>query len=217
MLGFRGCRIGLLYPEIYEMQVRAIMSAAKQVEAEGRELLPEIMIPLVGHPNELKIIKERLTKTIGEILGSKKIEYEIGTMIEVPRSCLVADKIAEYADFFSFGTNDLTQMTYGYSRDDAEGKFISRYLEEKIIELDPFNTIDRDGVGELMRIGVERGRKTRKDLEIGICGEQGGDPETIYFCHEIGLDYVSSSPFRIPVAILCAARASIMDQEAGKQ
>lgn len=217
MLGFRGCRIGLLYPEIYEMQVRAIMSAAKQVEAEGRELLPEIMIPLVGHPNELRIIKERLEKTIVEILGSKKIDYKIGTMIEVPRSCLVADKIAEYADFFSFGTNDLTQMTYGYSRDDAEGKFISRYLEDKIIEFDPFNTIDRDGVGELMRIGVERGRKTRKDLEIGICGEQGGDPETIYFCHEIGLDYVSSSPFRIPVAILCAARASITDQNAGKQ
>ena len=217
MLGFRGCRIGLLYPEIYEMQVRAIMEAAKQVDAEGRELLPEIMIPLVGHPNELKIIRERLVKVIDEILGPKKIDYKLGTMIEVPRSCLVADKIAEYADFFSFGTNDLTQMTYGYSRDDAEGKFISKYLEQNIIEFDPFNTIDRDGVGELMKIGVERGRKTRKDLEIGICGEQGGDPETIEFCHEIGLDYVSSSPFRIPVAILVAARASIKSERAANQ
>jgi pyruvate,orthophosphate dikinase len=215
MLGFRGCRIGLLYPEIYEMQVRAIMEAAKQVEAEGRELLPEIMIPLVGHPNELRIIRERLVKVIEETLGSKKINYKLGTMIEVPRSCLVADKIAEYADFFSFGTNDLTQMTYGYSRDDAEGKFISKYLEQNIIEFDPFNTIDRDGVGELMKIGVERGRKTRKDLEIGICGEQGGDPQTIEFCHEIGLDYVSSSPFRIPVAILVAARASIKSEKTG--
>ena len=217
MLGFRGCRIGLLYPEIYEMQVKAIMEAAKLVDAEGRELLPEIMIPLVGHPNELKIIRERLVKVINETLGPKKIKYMLGTMIEVPRSCLVADKIAEYADFFSFGTNDLTQMTYGYSRDDAEGKFISKYLEQNIIEFDPFNTIDRDGVGELMRIGVEKGRKTRKDLEIGICGEQGGDPQTIEFCHEIGLDYVSSSPFRIPVAILVAARASIKSEKAANQ
>ncbi len=216
MLGFRGCRVGLLYPEIYEMQVKAIITAAKQVAAEGTELMPEIMIPLIGLARELQILKERLMDVAEKAMGATRVEYKLGTMIEVPRACLISDEIAKYAEFFSFGTNDLTQMTFGYSRDDAEGKFISKYLEEKVLDTDPFKTVDRTGVGELMKISVERGRKVRKDLEIGICGEQGGDPETVYFCHEIGLDYVSSSPFRIPIAILSAARASIKEQNEAK-
>jgi pyruvate,orthophosphate dikinase len=214
MLGFRGCRVGLIYPEIYEMQVKAIITAAKEVSGKGTEVMPEIMVPLVGLQNEMRMLRERLTKTATESLGGATLEYKIGTMIEIPRACLVADKIAEFADFFSFGTNDLTQLTFGYSRDDAEGKFINKYLEDGILTSDPFRSIDREGVGELMRIGVEKGKKARKDLEVGICGEQGGDPETIYFCHEIGLDYVSSSPFRIPIARLCAARAKLVEESA---
>ena len=212
MLGFRGCRVGLVYPEIYEMQVRAIITAAKDVLSEGKKILPEIMVPLIGHVNEMKILNQRLTEVAANAIGRDKIEYKLGTMIEIPRACIVADEIAKYAEFFSFGTNDLTQLTFGYSRDDAEGKFIARYLEDGIIPEDPFNSLDREGVGELMKIGVERGKKTNPELEIGICGEQGGDPKTIYFCHEIGLDYVSSSPLRLPVARLCAARASIGEQ-----
>ncbi len=214
MLGFRGCRVGLIYPEIYEMQVKAIITAAKEVSSKGTEVMPEIMVPLVGLQNEMRILRERLTKTATESLGGSALDYKIGTMVEIPRACLVADRIAEFADFFSFGTNDLTQLTFGYSRDDAEGKFINKYLEDGILTSDPFRSIDREGVGELMRIGVEKGRKARKDLEVGICGEQGGDPETIYFCHEIGLDYVSSSPFRIPIARLCAARAKLVEESA---
>ena len=214
MLGFRGCRVGLIYPEIYEMQVKAIIKAAKEVSAKGTEVMPEIMVPLVGLQNEMRILRERLTKTATESLDGAALEYKIGTMVEIPRACLVADRIAEFADFFSFGTNDLTQLTFGYSRDDAEGKFINKYLENGILTSDPFRSIDREGVGELMRIGVEKGKKARKDLEVGICGEQGGDPETIYFCHEIGLDYVSSSPFRIPIARLCAARAKLVEESA---
>lgn len=209
MLGFRGCRLGILYPEIYEMQVRAIISAAKAVQTEGKKIYPEIMIPLVGHSNELKILRERLTEVIRDEIGDGKVDYKFGTMIEIPRACVTADSIAEYADFFSFGTNDLTQMTFGYSRDDAEGKFMNRYLELKVLSADPFESVDEEGVGELMRMAVRKARKTNRGIEIGICGEQGGDPATIEFCHRIGLDYVSSSPFRIPVARLSAARAAI--------
>ena len=209
MLGFRGCRLGLLYPEIYEMQVRAIITAAKKVTEEGRTIYPEIMIPLVGVDNELKIIRKRLEKVAMEVSGTQKVPYKFGTMIEIPRACLTADKIALDADFFSFGTNDLTQMTFGYSRDDAEGKFMAAYIGEGILPYDPFTTVDIEGVGELMKMAVKKGKSTKKNLEIGICGEQGGDPETVEFCNSIGLDYVSASPLRIPIARLSAARATI--------
>ena len=211
MLGFRGCRLGISYPEIYEMQVNAIIKAAINVSNEGKKILPEIMIPLVGESRELEILRERLEKVVQSIDGHEKITYKFGTMIEIPRACVTADKISKFADFFSFGTNDLTQMTFGYSRDDAEGKFMSKYLDNHILPGDPFRTVDVEGVGELMKMAVEKGRKGQPKLEIGICGEQGGDPETIEFCHKIGLDYVSASPFRIPVARLSAARAAIMN------
>ncbi len=212
MLGFRGCRLGISYPEIYEMQVRAIIRAASKVIDERKTIYPEIMIPLVGHVNELKILRQRLEDVAREEAGKKPVEYKFGTMIEIPRACLTADKIALYADFFSFGTNDLTQMTFGYSRDDAEGKFLARYIEDGILESDPFSTVDVDGVGELMKIAVSRGKKTRPDIEIGICGEHGGDPDTVAFCHRIGLDYVSASPYRIPIARLAGARAQIEEK-----
>lgn len=210
MLGFRGCRLGLLHPEIYEMQTRAIITAAKNVKKQGKNIFPEIMIPLVGHPNEIRILRERLEKIARETIGTDKLDYKFGTMIEIPRACITADSIAKYADFFSFGTNDLTQMTFGFSRDDAEGKFLAKYVEDGILEQDPFSSVDQAGVGELMKMAVEKGRSARPDLEIGICGEQGGDPETIEFCHRIGLNYVSSSPYRIPVARLAAARSAIL-------
>ena len=213
MLGFRGCRLGILYPEIYEMQVRAIISAAKAVKKTGKSILPEIMIPLVGHENELKLIRERLEKVIHDEMGNDPVKYKFGTMIEIPRACVTADSIARHSDFFSFGTNDLTQMTFGYSRDDAEGKFLAKYVELGILKVDPFETVDETGVGELMRMAVKKGKKTKPDIEIGICGEQGGDPETIAFCHSIGLDYVSSSPYRISVAKLAAARAAISSRK----
>ncbi len=213
MLGFRGCRLGISFPEIYETQVRAIIRAAINVISEGKKIIPEIMIPLVGTERELSILRERLEKVALDEKGHYNISYKFGTMIEIPRACVVADKIAAYADFFSFGTNDLTQMTFGYSRDDAEGKFMAKYLEEKIVPNDPFRTVDAEGVGELMKMAVERGRKGNKNLEIGICGEQGGDPETIEFCHKIGLDYVSASPYRIPIARLSAARAALKDKK----
>ena len=212
MLGFRGCRLGISYPEIYEMQVRAIIRAASKVIDERKTIYPEIMIPLVGHVNELKVLRQRLEDVAREEAGKKPVEYKFGTMIEIPRACLTADKIALYADFFSFGTNDLTQMTFGYSRDDAEGKFLARYIEDGILESDPFSTVDIDGVGELMKIAVSRGKKTRPDIEIGICGEHGGDPDTVAFCHRIGLDYVSASPYRIPIARLAGARAQIEEK-----
>jgi len=213
MLGFRGCRLGLLYPEIYEMQVRAIITAAKKVTEEGKKIFPEIMIPLVGHVNEMKRLKASLKDVAKEAMRGTEIDYKFGTMIEIPRACVTADQIAKYAEFFSFGTNDLTQMTFGYSRDDAEGKFMAKYLEYGILKDDPFNSVDREGVGELMQIAVKKGRRTNKSLEIGICGEQGGDPSTIEFCHEIGLDYVSASPFRLPIARLAAARAALQFKE----
>ena len=209
MLGFRGCRVGIVFPEIYDMQTKAILQAALKVVEEGKDILPEIMIPLVGHSNELKKIRSRLEDVARQFLGSRKLKYKFGTMVEIPRACVTADEIAKHADFFSFGTNDLTQMTFGYSRDDAEGKFLANYVEEGILPEDPFSSVDQEGVGELMKMAVSRGRSTNRDLEIGICGEQGGDPKTIEFCHRIGLDYVSASPFRIPIARLAAARAAL--------
>jgi len=211
MLGFRGCRLGIVYPEIYEMQVRAIIQAAAEVKKEGREIYPEIMIPLVGHVNELRVLREKLEKVAKEEMEKEGVEikYMFGTMIEVPRAALTADEIAEVAEFFSFGTNDLTQMTFGFSRDDAEAKFLRKYVEMGILPEDPFKSVDRKGVGKLMKMCIELGRKTRPDLEVGICGEQGGDPNTIEFCHIIGLNYVSCSPYRVPIARLAAAQAAV--------
>jgi len=218
MLGLRGCRLGITHPEINEMQVRAIFEAACELKKEGMDPKPEIMIPLVGHVNELKIVRGQLEKVAREVMERYGVEvpYKFGTMIEVPRAALTADEIAEYAEFFSFGTNDLTQMTYAYSRDDAEGKFLFKYIEEGILEFDPFQTLDQRGVGKLMKIAVELGRKTRPDLKIGICGEHGGDPASIEFCHHLGLNYVSCSPFRIPVARIAAARVALKPSETEK-
>ncbi|HPD74222.1 MAG TPA: pyruvate, phosphate dikinase, partial [bacterium] len=214
MMGHRGCRLGVTYPEIFEMQVRAIAEAACEIIKEGSSVTPEIMIPLIGEFNELKWLKDRLVPVIEETIQKFGVEmkYEIGTMIEIPRAALTADKIAEEADFFSFGTNDLTQMTYGFSRDDA-GKFLGDYVEKKILPEDPFKTLDIVGVGKLMKMAVDLGRTTKKHLHIGICGEQGGDPATIKFCHEIGLDYVSCSPYRVPIARLSAAQAAIENEK----
>lgn len=218
MLGFRGCRLGIVYPEIYEMQVKAIIEAAIKVTLENRKIYPEIMIPLIGHVNELKYLKERLEKTIKEEFENAglEIEYKFGTMIEIPRAALTADEIAEYADFFSFGTNDLTQMTFGYSRDDAQGKFLAKYVEMNILKEDPFRTLDWHGVGELVKIGTERGKGVKKDLEVGICGEHGGDPKSIEFFFKAGLDYVSCSPYRVPIARLAAARVAVEEKLAKK-
>ena len=210
MLGHRGCRLGITYPEIYEMQCRAIFEAAAQLIKEGQTVVPEVMIPLVGTKRELQDMKEVCVKTAEAVMkeAGVRIEYQVGTMIEVPRAALVADKIAEEAEFFSFGTNDLTQMTFGYSRDDA-GSFLPTYLDQGILEKDPFESLDQEGVGQLVALGVERGRKTRANLKVGICGEHGGDPASVKFCHRVGLDYVSCSPFRVPIARLAAAQANI--------
>ena len=218
MLGLRGCRVGILYPDIVEMQVRAIIEAACELSQEGVKVIPEIMIPLVGHRNEIMILKEKLDEVAREVIDNYKadVNYSFGTMIEVPRAALVADQIAEYAEFFSFGTNDLTQMTFGYSRDDAEGKFLFFYEENGILEENPFQVIDQEGVGQLMRMGVEKGRSSRPDLKCGICGEHGGEPESVKFCHEIGLDYGSCSPFRVPIARLAAAHAALGSEEGKK-
>jgi pyruvate,orthophosphate dikinase len=209
MLGLRGVRLSILHPEITRMQVRAILEAAADLAKEGIDARPEIMIPLIGTLSELQVVKAQLEPVAEAVQREKGVEvhYKFGTMIEVPRAALVAGQIAEDAEFFSFGTNDLTQTTFGYSRDDAEGKFIVRYLDQKILKANPFETIDRDGVGRLMDIAVKEGRATRPDLEIGICGEHGGDPESIALCHELGLNYVSCSPYRVPVARLAAAQA----------
>jgi pyruvate,orthophosphate dikinase len=221
MLGLRGCRLGLLFPEINVMQTRAILEAAAQVAKAGTKVYPKIMIPLVGHVNELKEVRRQLEAVAQEIAGELggAIDYKFGTMIELPRAALTADQIAPYADFFSFGTNDLTQTTFGYSRDDAEGKFLLRYVEGldepgakekvKILPLNPFQTLDRDGVGQLVAMAVEKGRRTNPNIELGICGEHGGDPDSIDFCNQVGLDYVSCSPFRVPVARLAAAQAAL--------
>ncbi|HRK61905.1 MAG TPA: pyruvate, phosphate dikinase [Candidatus Omnitrophota bacterium] len=210
MLGHRGCRLGITYPEIYKMQVRAIIEAACNVKKAGIKVLPEIMIPLIGTKKELEILKADAIQVIDEVFKAKgfKIPYMIGTMIEIPRAAVIADSVAEVAEFFSFGTNDLTQMMFGYSRDDA-GAFIGEYLNQGILEKDPFQTIDENGVGQIMRMGVERGRSTRKDLKVGICGEHGGDPASVDFCHRIGMNYVSCSPYRVPIARLAAAQAVV--------
>ena len=208
MMGLRGCRLGITFPEINEMQVKAIIEAAINLKKEGFTVLPEIMIPLIGHANELKFVKEQLERVAKKTMEEHEqiIDYKFGTMIEIPRAAITADEIAEYADFFSFGTNDLTQMTFGYSRDDAENKFLQKYLETKILKDNPFDTIDQKGVGELMRIAVEKGRKIKPDLKLGVCGEHGGDPESIKFVSSLGISYVSCSPYRVPIAILSSAQ-----------
>jgi pyruvate,orthophosphate dikinase len=208
MLGTRGCRLGLLWPEIYEMQVRAIVRAAVAVEERtGNAPLVEIMHPLVGFAEELHRLRAITVATANE--ESEAVEYLVGTMIELPRACIRADEIAEYADFFSFGTNDLTQTTLGLSRDDAEGKFLTRYLEDGVLQRNPFETLDQSGVGDLMRIAVERGRAVKPEIKLGICGEHGGEPDSVSFCHRLGLDYVSCSPYRVPLARLAAAQAAL--------
>lgn len=226
MMGLRGCRLGLLFPDISKMQVQAIFEAAIALKREGVEVIPEIMIPLVGHVNELKISREVLEQAAKEVMTRENttVNYKFGTMIEIPRACLTADEIAEHAEFFSFGTNDLTQMTFGFSRDDAEGKFLQRYLEGidcngtevKILTDNPFEVLDRTGVGKLMKIAVENGLQARPDLKLGICGEHGGEPSSIAFAHQIGLTYVSCSPYRVPVARLAAAQATLSIQERDK-
>jgi len=210
MLGHRGCRLGITYPEIYNMQTRAIMEAACNMKKKGIKVIPEIMIPLVGTVKELTILKADMEKVIEQVFSEKKIKVDhmIGTMIEIPRAAIVADKIAEVAQFFSFGTNDLTQMTFGYSRDDS-GNFLKVYVEKGILEKDPFQSIDQEGVGALIQWGIQRGRSVRKDLKVGICGEHGGDPATVEFCDRIGMNYVSCSPYRVPIARLAAAQAVV--------
>ncbi|MDR2431140.1 MAG: pyruvate, phosphate dikinase [Candidatus Margulisbacteria bacterium] len=210
MLGHRGCRLGITYPEIFNMQVEAIIKAAAALKKSGQDVIPEIMIPLVGHIQELKILKDNAIAVIQRALKETGVEltYKIGTMIEVPRAAMTADEIAVEAEFFSFGTNDLTQMACGFSRDDS-GKFLPEYVAKGIYDRDPFQTLDQDGVGRMMRYAIEHGRKVRPDLKIGICGEHGGDPDTVQFCHKIGLNYVSCSPFRVPLAILAAAHAAL--------
>jgi len=211
MLGHRGCRLAITYPEIYQMQVQGIIEAALHVKTtHGIEIRPEIMVPLVGDVKELTYIKELILETINEVFDAQgdRIAYMIGTMIEVPRAALTADEIAQEAEFFSFGTNDLTQMTYGFSRDDA-GSFIRDYVEKNLLERDPFQRIDRRGIGKLMKMAVELGREARPGIKLGICGEHGGEPNSVEFCYELGLDYVSCSPFRVPIAKLAAAHASL--------
>ena len=210
MMGHRGCRLAVTYPEIARMQTRAVIEAAINVQKEGKTVIPEIMIPLIGTVNELKYVKNIVVKTAEEIIKETGVDlkYEVGTMIEIPRAALTADEIAKEAEFFSFGTNDLTQMTFGFSRDDAS-KFLNDYYKKKILEQDPFATIDQEGVGKLVAMAAELGRKTRPSIHLGICGEHGGDPKSIEFCHKIGLDYVSCSPYRVPVARLAAAIAAI--------
>jgi pyruvate,orthophosphate dikinase len=217
MLGHRGCRLGIVYPEITAMQARAIFEAACDVQKSGVKVKPEVMIPLVGYKSELanqeKVVRDVAEKVFKE--KGVKLEYLVGTMIEVPRACVVADQIATTAEFFSFGTNDLTQTGLGMSRDDY-GPFINYYREHDIVPNDPFQVLDQDGVGGLMEIGVAKGRKARPNLKVGICGEHGGEPASVKFCHRIGLDYVSCSPFRVPVARLAAAQAALEERAAGK-
>jgi pyruvate,orthophosphate dikinase len=209
MLGTRGCRLGILYPEIYEMQVHAIMRAAKAMDVGGRAPHPEIMIPLVDYEHEIELMRELVVR-VGEQEGLREgTDYTVGTMIELPRACFVANRIAQHADFFSFGTNDLTQTALGFSRDDVESKFVPTYMERKIIDRSPFETINKPGVGWLVRLAAWVGRESRPNLKLGVCGEHAGDPESIEFFHMAGLDYVSCSPFRIPIARVAAAHAAI--------
>jgi pyruvate,orthophosphate dikinase len=215
MLGHRGCRLGITYPEIYDMQVRAIMEAACELAAEGVHVIPEIMIPLVGLAKELALTRKEVCKMAETVMAEKdiKIDYHVGTMIELPRAAITADQIAVEADFFSFGTNDLTQTTFGFSRDDVS-KFVPIYQKAGIIEHDPFAVLDREGVGELMKIGIKKGRSVKPDLKMGICGEHGGEPKSIQFAYEIGLNYVSCSPYRVPIARLVAAQSTIESRKA---
>ncbi|HOG52987.1 MAG TPA: pyruvate, phosphate dikinase, partial [Bacillota bacterium] len=210
MLGFRGCRLGVVYPEIFDMQIAAIFEAACELKAKGVDAIPEVMFPLVGTSTEMKMLKDSAVKIADEIIAKYgvKLDYLMGTMIEIPRAAVIADVIAKDAEFFSFGTNDLTQMTFGYSRDDA-GKFLPVYVDKKVLKADPFQTIDVEGVGKLVEMGVKLGRQTRPDLKCGVCGEHGGDPDSVEFFHNVGLNYVSCSPFRVPIARLAAAQANI--------
>jgi len=213
MLGHRGCRLGITYHEITAMQARAIIEAACELSKKGIKVYPEIMIPLIGTKEELanqRKVVDAIAKEVMDKYGVK-VKYSVGAMIEIPRAALIADKIAEVAEFFSFGTNDLTQMTFGFSRDDA-GKFLPEYIENGILSKDPFQTIDENGVGQLVEIGIKNGRSTKKNLKIGICGEHGGDPASVEFCHRVGMDYVSCSPFRIPIARLAAAQAVLKEK-----
>jgi pyruvate,orthophosphate dikinase len=213
MLGHRGCRLGITYPEITEMQARAIMEAACQLTKEGVKVYPEIMIPLIGTKAEFADQKAVVVKIADKVQKEScvNVNYMVGTMIEIPRAALTADEVAEEAEFFSFGTNDLTQMAFGYSRDDA-GKFLAEYLDKGILTEDPFQVLDQTGVGQLVEMAVQKGRSTKKDLKIGICGEHGGDPKSVGFCHRIGMDYVSCSPYRVPIARLAAAQEALRDK-----
>jgi pyruvate,orthophosphate dikinase len=214
MLGLRGTRLGIMMPEITEMQARAIFEAAVRVQREGIKVHPEIMIPLTSHVNELKRVQEIVVRVATEVFQemSATVSYKFGTMIEIPRAALTADEIAEVAEFFSFGTNDLTQTTFGLSRDDS-GRFLPMYVEKKILKDDPFQVLDREGVGQLVRLGTERGRQTNPTLKVGICGEHGGDPSSVEFCFQVGMTYVSCSPFRVPIARLAAAQAQLQTGE----
>ena len=216
MMGHRGCRLAVTYPEIAAMQTKAVIRAAIEVQKEHPEwkVVPEIMIPLVGDVKELKYVKKTVVATADAEVAASGIDlkYEVGTMIEIPRACLTADEIAANADFFCFGTNDLTQMTFGFSRDDS-GKFLNAYYDAKIFENDPFAKLDQEGVGKLMKMAIDLGKPVNPNLHIGICGEHGGDPSSVEFCHKIGLNYVSCSPFRVPVARLAAAQAAIADKK----
>ncbi len=214
MLGLRGCRLGILFPQIYDMQIEAIFKAVLKSLQKNIKVFPEIMIPLVGDSSELQMIRESVDKIAEQVLGEERkyCRYKVGTMIEVPRAAITAGQIAKFADFFSFGTNDLTQMTYGYSRDDAEGKFLSHYLDRNILPHNPFQVLDREGVGTLIEWAVTKGRSQKSTLKAGICGEHGGDQQSIYFCHQIGLDYVSCSPYRVPFARIAAAQAAVVEQ-----
>jgi pyruvate, orthophosphate dikinase len=218
MLGHRGVRLGITVPELTEMQARAIFQAAVNVAGEGVDVQPEIMVPLVAITEELRV-QDRLIRAVAERVfaeGGRRVEYLVGTMIELPRAALMADRIAEVAEFFSFGTNDLTQTTYGISRDDS-GSFLPLYIEQGVLDEDPFRVLDRDGVGQLVALGTRKGRATRPDLKVGICGEHGGDPSSVTFCHRTGLDYVSCSPFRVPIARLAAAQAALYESDAAAQ
>jgi pyruvate,orthophosphate dikinase len=213
MLGHRGCRLGIVYPEITEMQARAIFEAACECVKEGIKAIPEIMVPIVSMKDEFDHQKALIDKVGKEVMNEKgvEVEYTVGTMIELPRACMTADRIAESAEFFSFGTNDLTQTTFGFSRDDV-GKFVPKYIEIGILKDDPFQVLDQEGVGSLVRIGIEKGRATRRNLKVGICGEHGGEPSSVEFCHKVGMDYVSCSPFRVPIARLAAAQAVVKER-----
>jgi pyruvate,orthophosphate dikinase len=210
MLGHRGCRLGITYPEITEMQARAIIEAAVNLTKKGVDARPEIMVPLIGTLKEYKLQADIIHATAKKVFEEKgaKCDYLVGTMIEIPRAALTADLIAKEAEFFSFGTNDLTQMTFGYSRDDA-GKFLPVYIEKGILKNDPFQILDQEGVGQVVRIGVEKGRSVKPDLKIGICGEHGGEPSSVMFCDSVGMDYVSCSPYRVPIARVAAAQANL--------